>query len=122
MVLIGLFTYVLALPIASAYTVDTAVAQLVATCMPLAAAVMIFDGGQTVAASALRAQNDNWFPTGSHLLAYAVIMPGVGYVLAELQGLGVRGLMLAVFWASVFSVGVLASRLWWLTRARASPP
>ncbi|HET8938337.1 MAG TPA: MATE family efflux transporter [Polyangiales bacterium] len=122
MALIGLFTYVLARPIASAYTVDTAVAQLVATCMPLAAAIMIFDGGQTVAASALRSQNDNWFPTGSHLLAYAVIMPGLGYVLAELQGLGVRGLMLAVFWASIFSVGVLASRLWWLTRARALPP
>jgi MATE family multidrug resistance protein len=122
MACIGLFIFALAHPIASAYTVDVAVAQLVATCMPLAAAILIFDGGQTVVASALRAQNDNWFPTGSHLLAYAVIMPGLGYLFAELQGLGVQGLMLAIFWASVFSLGVLAARLWWLSRTRALPP
>lgn len=122
MTLIGIATYVLAHPIASAYTVDLSVAELVAACMPLAAAIMIVDGGQTVASSALRAQNDNWFPTGSHLLAYALIMPGLGYLFAELQGHGVRGLMLAVAWASVFSVAVLAARLWWVTRARALQP
>jgi MATE family multidrug resistance protein len=96
--------------------VDSAVARLVALCMPLAAAIMLVDGGQTVAASALRAQNDNWFPTGSHLLSYAVIMPGLGYWFAELQGHGVWGLLLAIAWASVFSVGVLVARLWRVTR------
>jgi multidrug resistance protein, MATE family len=122
MACIGLLVFGFAGAIAAAYTVDRDVSQLVAQCMPLAAAVMIVDGGQTVAASALRAQNDNWFPTGSHLLAYALIMPGLGYLFAELQGHGVRGLVLAILWSSVFSVAVLALRLWWLTRRATSPP
>ena len=114
MACIGLTTYLLAEPISRAYTVDVEVARIVAVCVPLAAAINVVDGGQTVAASALRAQGDNWFPTCSHLISYALIMPGLGYLFAELQGKGVWGLLLAIAWASVFSVAVLAARMWHL--------
>lgn len=122
MALIGFTTYLLAEPISRAYTVDVDVARIVAACVPLAAAINVVDGGQAVAASALRAQNDNWFPTCSHVLAYALLMPGLGYLFAEVQGRGVFGLLLAIAWASVFSVGVLAARMWHLRPARPRPP
>jgi MATE family multidrug resistance protein len=117
---IALALQLFAEPIAHAYTVDHAVAELVAALIWLVALTIVFDGGQTVVASALRAQGDNWFPTASHLLAYAVVMPVLGLMFSEHQGLGVRGLMLAIVWASVLSVGVLACRLWFLSKIHVS--
>jgi len=80
--------------------------------------IMLPDGGQVVAAAALRARGDNWFPTASHLLAYAFVMPVVAYWLAEAQGRGVQGLMLAILVASVLSCAVLSARLWWFKRSQ----
>jgi MATE family multidrug resistance protein len=108
--------------LARAYTADLGLAGMIAALVPLAAAIMLPDGGQTVAASALRARGDNWFPTGSHVLAYALMMPGLAYWLAELRQAGVRGLLWAILWASALSCGVLATRLLWLARkARPTP-
>jgi MATE family multidrug resistance protein len=106
--------------VASAYTVDVLVAGIVASVMPLAATSMLADGGQAVVATALRAQGDNWFPTASHLLSYAVVMPALGFTLAELEHHGVRGLLEAINVTSGLSVAVLAARLWILTQ-RAHP-
>jgi len=97
--------------IARAYTSATDVALLVVSLMPLVASAIIVDGGQTVVASALRAQRDNWMPTASHLLAYALVMPGLALFFSESRGLGVRGLLLAINWASALSVAVLMVRL-----------
>jgi MATE family multidrug resistance protein len=80
--------------------------------MWLVALVLPPDGTQVVVASALRARGDNWFPTASHLLSYAAVMPVLGFWLAEERGLGVTGLMLAILWASWLSCGVLGFRLW----------
>jgi MATE family multidrug resistance protein len=66
----------------------------------------------------LRARGDNWFPTFSHIAAYAVVMPVLGYWLAEREGMGVAGLILAIFWASVLSAVVLVARWGFLARAR----
>lgn len=104
--------------IARAYTSDLALAGLVAALMPLVAATMVPDGGQSVAASALRARGDNWFPTASHLLAYALVMPVLGFQLAEVGARGVRGLLEAILLASVLSVSVLIARMWYLTQRR----
>lgn len=106
--------------IAAAYTADLAVVALVAGLMPLAAASIVADGGQAVAAAALRAHRDNWFPTASHVFAYACVMPGLGLLFAEVRGLGVTGLLYAILWASVVSVGILAMRLRTLTRREAA--
>ena len=81
----------------------------------LAAIVLPPDGGQVVVSSALRARGDNWFPTVSHLLAYAVVMPVLAFWLAEMHELGVTGLMLAIFGASVLSCAVLCFRLYRLS-------
>lgn len=116
MLLIGCALLLFPHAIASVYTADLRLVSLVAGLMPLAAAVIVPDGGQAVAAAALRAHRDNWFPTASHVLAYAVVMPVLGITLAELQHLGTAGLLQAIAWASVLSVAVLVARLHALTR------
>jgi len=102
--------------IGHAYTADAALAAAVTSLVPLSLAITLPDGGQVVAAAALRAQNDNWFPTGSHLLAYALIMPALGYWLAEREQQSVTGLLRAILAASLLSVAVLTLRLVWLAR------
>jgi MATE family multidrug resistance protein len=116
MLVIAALTLALAHPIARAYTIDTQIALTVAGLMPLMAAAITADGGQAVVAGALRAQRDNWFPTASHIFAYALVMPVLGFVLAEARGQGVRGLLQAIILASMLSVGVLMLRLWVLTQ------
>jgi multidrug resistance protein, MATE family len=106
----------LAGPIARGYTADLALAAIVVGLMPLAAANLVADGGQAVVAAGLRAHGDNWFPTASHVLSYALVMPALGLILAERQQLGVSGLLLAVLWSGVLSCGVLIVRLWFVTR------
>jgi MATE family multidrug resistance protein len=91
-------------------------AALIASLMWIAALVLHPDGAQVVTASALRARGDNWFPTFSHILAYAVAMPLLGYWFAERQGLGVAGLLFAIFSSSVLSAGVLLTRWWALAQ------
>jgi len=108
-------------PIGRVYTADLNLAALIASMMWVCALVLAPDGGQVVAASALRARGDNWFPTFSHILAYALVMPVLGFWLAETQGMGVAGLILAIFWSSVLSVAILLVRWWMLSRAGALP-
>lgn len=118
MILAAIAIYVFAQPIGSAYTADASLAALIASLMWVVALVLHPDGAQVVTASALRARGDNWFPTFSHILAYAVVMPLLGYWLAEHQGMGVAGLLFAIFWSSVVSAGVLIARWWTLTSPR----
>jgi MATE family multidrug resistance protein len=108
--------------IGRAYTADAALASLIASLMWIAALTLHPDGAQVVTASALRARGDNWFPTGSHIFAYAVVMPLLGFWLAERQGMGVAGLLFAIFWASVVSAGVLLARWRALARSGADAP
>lgn len=102
--------------IGRAYTADAALAAFIASLMWVTAIVLHPDGAQVVLASALRARGDNWFPTFSHILAYAVVMPVLGYWLAEVQGQGVAGLLFAIFWSSVLSAAVLLVRWWSLSK------
>jgi MATE family multidrug resistance protein len=108
--------------IAGVYTTDGALRAAVIGLLPLTAAVLAPDGAQAVLAAGLRAHRDNWFPTASHVLAYACVMPVLGLTLAETQGMGVAGLVQAIVAASVLSAGVLLARLWVVTRhARCAP-
>ena len=92
------------------YTAEATLAALIASLMWVTALVLAPDGAQVVAASSLRARGDNWFPTFSHILAYAGVMPLLGFWLAERQGMGVAGLLFAIFWASMVSAAVLIAR------------
>jgi MATE family multidrug resistance protein len=110
MIIAAIAILVFAQQIGRAYTADIELAALLASLMWVAALALHPDGAQVVAASALRARGDNWFPTFSHILAYAVVMPLLGYWLAERQGMGVAGLLFAIFWSSVLSAAVLLLR------------
>jgi MATE family multidrug resistance protein len=120
MILCAIGVVVFAIPIGRVYTADLELAGIIASLMWICALVLHPDGAQVVAAAALRARGDNWFPTFSHIFAYAVIMPALGYWLAERQGMGVEGLLLAIFWASVASAGVLILR--WAALANKPAP
>jgi MATE family multidrug resistance protein len=126
MLVAGLIAAVFPSAIARAYTADATLAGRCAELFPWTAAIVLPDGCQVVAAAALRARGDNWFPTASHLLAYALVMPALAYFLAEARGGGTRGLLAAMFAASVLSAGVLLARLYALSRQpsaeRRSPP
>jgi MATE family multidrug resistance protein len=117
MIIAAIAILVFAQQIGRAYTADAALAALLASLMWVAAIVLHPDGAQVVIASALRARGDNWFPTFSHIAAYALCMPLLGYWLAEHQGMGVQGLLFAIFWSSVLSAGVLILR-WWVLAKR----
>jgi MATE family multidrug resistance protein len=117
MLIMAVLIVVFAAPIGRVYTADATLAALIASLTWVAALALAPDGGQVVASSALRARGDNWFPTFSHVFAYAVVMPPLGYWLAEHMGMGVAGLMFAIFWASVASASVLIAR-WWTLASR----
>jgi MATE family multidrug resistance protein len=119
MIIAAIAILVFAQQIGRAYTADLQLSALLASLMWVAALALHPDGAQVVAASALRARGDNWFPTFSHILAYAVVMPLLGYWLAERQGMGVTGLLFAIFWSSVLSAGVLLVR--WAIIAKRLP-
>lgn len=121
MLIAAVLILVFAAPIGRAYTANVELAALIASMMWVCALVLAPDGGQVVAASALRARGDNWFPTFSHIVSYAVVMPVLGFWLAEREGMGVAGLVLAIFWSSVLSVSILLARWWALTRSSALP-
>jgi MATE family multidrug resistance protein len=114
--IIALVLLCFARAVAAAYTRDIRIATLVAGAMPIAAAILLPDGGQVVSAAALRAHGDNWFPTASHVVAYALLMPALGIGLGEVAGLGVAGLLQAIVWSSLLSASVLTARLWVITR------
>jgi multidrug resistance protein, MATE family len=117
MILAGVVIMLFAQPIGRAYSADPQLVALVASLMWIAALVLAPDGGQVVAAAALRGRGDNWFPTASHVFAYVIVMPPLAYFLCEMQGRGVGGLMEAIFVASCISVAVLVARFAWLTRS-----
>jgi MATE family multidrug resistance protein len=111
MLAVGAALWLLSASIGRAYTANLSLAELISSLIWLVAMITLPDGGQCVLAAALRARGDNWFPTGSHLLAYVVIMPALAYVLADVQGHGVLGLLLAIGCASIVSFAVLGGRL-----------
>jgi MATE family multidrug resistance protein len=97
--------------IAAGFTSDAELSAAIAALLPMIALVLIPDGGQAVAAHALRARGDNWFPTASHLASYVVVMPPLAWWLAEVGGRDVRGLVEAIAVGSLLSVSILLARM-----------
>lgn len=112
MIVAAVAILVFAVPIGHAYTADVQLAALISSLIWICAIALHPDGLQVVTASALRARGDNWFPTFSHIFAYAVVMPLLGYWFAEHMHMQVAGLLFAICISSVFSGGVLLLR-WW---------
>jgi Na+-driven multidrug efflux pump len=86
--------------VAGAFTADPATHALLTASMPLAALLMIPDGGQGVADAALRAQGWNWTPTLMRAIPFVALAPPLAYWLGEHAGLGVIGVLAALNAAS----------------------
>jgi MATE family multidrug resistance protein len=117
MLLAGLPLLLAPAEIAGLYSTDPVV---VATAVPLIliiAVTMIGDGGQRVAAQALRGCHDAWFPTALHMVSYAFLMMPLGWALAFGWERGVTGLLLAIAIASFASLAVLSARFGWIAHA-----
>jgi MATE family multidrug resistance protein len=106
----------LAGPITAAYATDPRLFALAMPALVLACLFFIVDGLQVVAAQALRAAADIWWPTAMHLISYTVVMLPLGWALAHLTPLRVDGLVWAVIAASVISAALLCGRLVMVTR------
>jgi MATE family multidrug resistance protein len=120
MLIAAVAIFVFAVPIGHAYTADLQLAALISSLIWICALVLHPDGAQVVTASALRARGDNWFPTFSHILAYAVVMPVLGFWFAEHLHMGVAGLLFAICASSVVSALVLLLR-WWAIADKPAP-
>ena len=106
--------------VAAAYTQDAALLKLVIPALMLSCLFFITDGLQVVAAYALRARGDVWWPTILHVINYAVIMLPLGWFLAHPMGGGVNGIVWAVVIASFLAATVLVGRFLWLSRDKAA--
>ncbi|MFN3592281.1 MAG: MATE family efflux transporter, partial [Thermaurantiacus sp.] len=102
--------------VARAYTSDARVLPAIASALVLASLFFVADGMQAVAAAALRARGDIWWPTAMHVVSYAVLMLPLAYVLAHLRGGGLDGIVWAVIVASLVSAAALTARFLLLGR------
>ncbi len=102
--------------VARAYTADPRVLPAIAGALVLSSLFFVADGMQAVAAAALRARGDIWWPTAMHVASYAVLMLPLAHVLAHLRGLGLDGIVWAVIVASLVSATALTGRFLLLGR------
>jgi MATE family multidrug resistance protein len=116
MIAAGIIVLVFGKWIARGFTSDADLVLLLVALMPLCALIFLPDGGQVVMAQALRGRGDNWFPSASHIVSYVLIMPPIGFYLAERAGMGVHGLMIAIFVSSIVSIALLCARFAFLAR------
>lgn len=100
--------------VARAYTADPAVLAILPAALAIAAFFYMADGAQVVAANALRARGDIWWPTAMHLVSYVVLMLPLCWWLAVPLGLGLNGIVWGVTAASFVSAGALVARFRWL--------
>ncbi|MEN9855181.1 MAG: hypothetical protein RLZZ157_307, partial [Pseudomonadota bacterium] len=107
----ALATIIFAKPLAAAFTTDPALVVYATGLIGLVWLMAVPDFLQVVAAQALRALGQPWFPTVSHFVSYVVIMSPLGWLLCIHFGRGARGLMEAVAIASVVSAAILVGRL-----------
>jgi MATE family multidrug resistance protein len=108
--------------IARGYTRDEEVQAVAAAALLLSCLFFVADGLQVVGSQALRAQNDIWMPTATHLVSYLLVMIPLGYVFAIAADLGVNGIVWSVVVASLLSATLLWGRFLWLTGRRRLGP
>lgn len=100
--------------VARAYSSDPALLAMTASALLLSCLFFMADGAQVVAANALRARGDVWWPTGMHFVSYVLIMIPLGWWFAVGRSGGLDGIIWAVVIASLISGGALTARFFWL--------
>lgn len=100
--------------VASAYSDDPALLAMTASALLLSCLFFMADGAQVVAANALRARGDIWWPTGMHFVSYVLVMIPLAWWFAVRQSGGLDGIIWAVVIASLISGLALTARFYWL--------
>lgn len=114
---LGMLAYLLRHDVIAFGTSDPATIALAVPLVGLVSLLMLGDGGQAVAANALRGISDAWPATAIHLACYLVLMVGGGWFLSVPMERGVRGLLEATAIASFTVLCALSWRFYYLTRA-----
>lgn len=99
---------------------DPAAIALAIPLVGLVSILMLGDGGQAVAANALRGLGDAWPATLIHLGCYLILMVGGGWLMSIPFERGVRGLLEATAMASFTVLIALSWRFFSLTRDNTS--
>ena len=116
LVLVSLAIALGAEAVARAYTAHPRVLPAIAGALLLSSLFFVADGMQAVAAAALRARGDIWWPTAMHVASYAVLMLPLAFLLSYRMGRGLDGIVLAVIAASLVSATLLTARFLLLGR------
>lgn len=93
-----------------AYSREATLIAIAVPALVLSTLFFVADGIQVVAAQALRAAGDVWWPTAMHVVSYGLVMLPLGWVFALTLGLGVDGIVWSVIVASLVSAGLLTGR------------
>jgi len=94
---------------------DAELSAAVRALLPLAAAVLCFDGISVLVVATLRAQRDVFWPAAAEVGAALVLLP-LAAALAFGAALGVTGLLAAAAAAGLLRTGLLLARLRWFHR------
>ncbi|MFA5120887.1 MATE family efflux transporter [Zavarzinia sp.] len=92
------------------YTADPALAVVAVPIVALIGFLALIDGAQRVVANILRGYGETWLPTTSHLFSYVAVMVPAAWMLGVHFGLGARGLIAAIAFASVVATALLLFR------------
>ena len=82
--------------IASVYLTESAALVMATGALWAVGLVVVFDGMQVVLLNVLRGASDTWMPTLLHLVACAVVLAPVAWILGIRLELGLVGLMLGI--------------------------
>ena len=98
------------------YTADPILMPVAATLLGVVALAMFFDGGQAVMVLASRGRRDVWIPMAFQVFSFVVLMVPIGWFLAFKWGMGVEGLIWAVFAACLVSMTAMVGRFHLMSR------
>lgn len=105
----------------AAYSREAPVAAIAVPALIFATLFFVADGIQVVAAQALRAAGDVWWPTIMHMVSYGVVMIPLGWMFAHPLGWGVNGIVGSIVVASFVSAGLLGARFVRVARRQPAP-
>jgi MATE family multidrug resistance protein len=106
--------------LASVFTGDHALLQMLVPLIPIAAGLLLFDSLSFVVLSALRALRDIAWPTGIEIGSMAALVP-LALWMALKMAMGARGLVIAALASAVLRTALLLWRFLWLTRVSIIP-
>ncbi len=114
LLLLSLLVFLNPVLVARTYSDDPALVAMMSGALVLSCLFFMADGAQVVAANALRARGDVWWPTGMHFVSYMLVMIPLAWWFAVRQAGGLDGIIWAVIIASLISGAALTARFFWL--------